>query len=128
MNNATRRPLWPHLQKLLLDGLWYVVVILLALAVSATEGWKRRLGKNWQRLHRLEIDRDDFRCLAKLDGNLAPTARRSTQVEDSRAGSDQMKLVIDFQQLVGRPRSIAVLLGLLEIVILGLLLPPRLRH
>jgi sulfoxide reductase heme-binding subunit YedZ len=37
----------------------YVVVgfaaglVLLALAVTATRGWQRRLGKNWKRLHRL---------------------------------------------------------------------------
>jgi sulfoxide reductase heme-binding subunit YedZ len=37
----------------------YVVVgfaaglILLTLAVTSTRGWKRRLGKNWKRLHRL---------------------------------------------------------------------------
>lgn len=27
-------------------------LVLLALAVTSTEGWKRRLGKNWKRLHR----------------------------------------------------------------------------
>lgn len=28
-------------------------LILLALAITSTRGWKRRLGKNWKRLHRL---------------------------------------------------------------------------
>ncbi len=28
-------------------------VILLALAITSTAGWKRRLGKNWKRVHRL---------------------------------------------------------------------------
>ncbi len=28
-------------------------LVLLALALTSTEGWKRRLGKNWRRLHRL---------------------------------------------------------------------------
>lgn len=28
-------------------------LILLALAVTSTQGWQRRLGKNWKRLHRL---------------------------------------------------------------------------
>jgi sulfoxide reductase heme-binding subunit YedZ len=47
---------------LLLEAIFeqrYVVVgfaaglILLALAITSTRGWKRRLGKNWKRLHRL---------------------------------------------------------------------------
>lgn len=30
-----------------------VFLILAALAITSTNGWKRRLGKNWKRLHRL---------------------------------------------------------------------------
>lgn len=39
MNNAARRPIWPRLQKLALDFLWYVVVTLLALAVMVPFIW-----------------------------------------------------------------------------------------
>ncbi len=39
MNDAARRPLWPHLQKQFLNGLWYVTVILLALAVMVPFIW-----------------------------------------------------------------------------------------
>jgi len=39
MNEAARHPLWPRLQKLTLDSLWYVVVSLLALAVMVPFIW-----------------------------------------------------------------------------------------
>ncbi len=39
MNKATRRPLWPRLQKLTLDLFWYVIVTLLALAVMVPFLW-----------------------------------------------------------------------------------------
>ncbi len=37
--NDSSRPVWPRLQKLLLNGLWYVVVTLLALAVMVPFIW-----------------------------------------------------------------------------------------
>jgi multiple sugar transport system permease protein len=39
MSETSRRPLWPRLQKLFLDGLWYLVVTLLALAVMVPFLW-----------------------------------------------------------------------------------------
>jgi ABC-type glycerol-3-phosphate transport system permease component len=39
MNNTLHRSIWPRLQKKLLDGLWYVVVILLALVVMVPFIW-----------------------------------------------------------------------------------------
>src|SRR6185312_2395422 len=50
----------------------------------------------------------------ELADHLRPAARRGPQVHDAHARADQVVLLIQLHQLVGRARSIPVLLRLLD--------------
>ena len=81
--------------------------------------------------HLQEIDRDHPALAARrtdaLGRDLAPAAGRGAEVDHRHAGLEQMMLVVDLDQLVGRARAIAVPLGLRHIGIVELALQPQFR-
>ena len=114
-----------------------------AMSESTTSGCAaQRLGKLLRRLrvekihqqhrrarHRIHfeiVDADDMRIFRRRPrarrGDLAPAAGRRTEVDDLHAGLQQMMLVVDLDQLVGRARPVAVGLGALDIGIVDVAL------
>ena len=68
----------------------------------------------------LAVDRADA-----LGRDLAPAAGRRAEIDHRHAGFEEVMLVVDLDQLVGRARAIAVALGLRHIGIVELPLQPE---
>src|SRR3954469_12011382 len=84
-----------------------------------------------QRRHREDVDRDDlpFPLLRTntLGRDLAPTAGRSAEIDHPSAFLEQAMLVIDLNQLEGRPATKTFPLGARDVGIVELPLQPELR-
>ena len=61
-------------------------------------------------------------------GDLRPAARRGAEIDDALAGLEQIVLLVDLQQLEGRPRAITLALRPRDIGIVELALEPYLRR
>ena len=79
--------------------------------------------------HLQKIDGDDLAlAIGRADAlrrDLAPAAGRRAEIDHCDAGLEEMVLVVDFDQLVGRARAQAVPLGLRHIGIVELPLQPE---
>ena len=79
--------------------------------------------------HFQQIDRDDLAPSVgrtdTLGGDLAPAAGCCAEIDHRDAGFQEVMLVVDLDQLVGRPRAQAVPLGLRHIGIVELPLQPE---
>ncbi len=82
--------------------------------------------------HVQQIDRDDLALAVDradaLGGDLAPAARRSTEIDHGHAVLQQPVFVVDLEQLESGARAIAQSLGLDDIGIVELPLQPELRR
>ena len=68
-----------------------------------------------------------FRRLDRARRDLAPAARRGAEIDDARAGSQQLIFLGDLDQLVGGARAPALALGLRDEGIVELALQPQRR-
>src|SRR6185312_4662312 len=80
------------------------------------------------RLDRQDIERDDLAVARRgadaFGRDLAPAARRRAEIDDSRSPLQEMKPVVELDQLEGGARAIALALGLGNIGIVELALEP----
>ena len=84
-----------------------------------------------QGLDRQEVDADDapfpLRGANALCRDLRPAAGRGAEVDDALARLQQPVFVVDLDQLVGRPRAVALALGAGDVGVVELALEPALR-
>ena len=80
------------------------------------------------RLHLEKVDRDHpAPALARLHPrrrDLAPAAGRGAEVDDPLAGPEQLMLVVDLDQLIGRARAVAFAARLGDIGVVELAFEP----
>src|SRR5439155_3231811 len=82
-----------------------------------------------ERLDLVEVHADDDPVGAReLDGDLAPTAGRRSEVDDARALEDDLVLLVELKELVRRAAAPALLLGELVPRVLAALAEPLPRH
>jgi hypothetical protein len=71
------------------------------------------------RLHVQEVDRRDRAATCRTPnagcGDLRPAPRRRAEIDDAGAGFQEAVTVVEFDQLVGRSRAIAVALRLRDV-------------
>ncbi len=78
---------------------------------------------------RQQVDADHLAAFADaIDRHLAPAAGRGAEIHHACAGLEEMKLVVELQQLERRARAIALLLCLGDIRIVELPLQPARRR
>jgi hypothetical protein len=79
-----------------------------------------------ERINRLDVNgHHPARWPHQLGRDLAPTARRSAQIQNRCARPYQAELIVDLYQLVGRSGPIPLDFGFSEVLVSALLLSPR---
>ena len=80
------------------------------------------------RLGRQQVDAHDLALAAVARGHLQPAARGAAEVDDPLARIEELQLVVNLEQLVGRSPAVAVPLGGGDVGVVQLPLQPARRR